>query len=246
MKSLFKNCLHSNDIFLVEKVNSYGIPIAIIKSSSSINGIKSLHNELSGIKWYNNIMNYNILNLSIEIETTHYLRTKCDYVEGVAPMYYAGFNSNKHYIKSIVDLYCVLWPKSKNINNRFAIHGDFSIVNFLFKCDGNPVILDWEHFTLNIGPLGFDALNFLFEQIWLEKENNNDLFEIVDEISYFYKTLKENKAIDEKYFSKSPLLSTVNFIKQNKNIWGLQVNKLPVLKFSKKEIKDIDDFLCEA
>ena len=64
MKSLFRNCLHSSDIFIVEEVNTNGIPIAIIKSSSSVNGIKLLYNELSGVKWYNNILNYNILNLS--------------------------------------------------------------------------------------------------------------------------------------------------------------------------------------
>ena len=54
MKSIIRNCLHYNDIFLARESDRDGIPKFIIKSSSSEIGINAIKNEVNGIEWYNN------------------------------------------------------------------------------------------------------------------------------------------------------------------------------------------------
>ena len=42
---------------------------------------------------------------------------------------------------------------------------DLSIDNVISNKDGVHII-DWEHFSLEGAPFGFDAYNLLFEQLW--------------------------------------------------------------------------------
>ena len=243
MKSILRNCLHSNDIFLIEENDKRGKSKTIIKSSSSIIGINSIKNELNGIEWYNN-RGIEKLSITICTETPHYLRTKCLFISGVIYPYYQGFSKNEKHIKSIIAHYCNIWPKAKCKNGLFPIHGDFSMCNVIFGDDNRPIIIDWEHFRKNAAPLGFDALNLIFEQAWIEYEITNSIKNIIEKITLLIKYLNEQNAIDNRLL-KFPLINTISFIKGNKEIWGMQINKLPILNFDNNLINIIDKNIFE-
>ena len=58
-----------------------------------------------------------------------------------------------------------------------------------------------------------------------------------------FRKMKESKSLDKIFWNK-PLHNLTTIIRNQKNIWGHQVNKLPVMQFSTKEVSLIDKLLC--
>ena len=243
MKTLIRNCLHSNDIYLLEKYDFEGKPIFIIKSSSSKNGINSLNNELRGLEWYNKLID-NKIPFETICKSENYIKMQTTFIDGEIISYSDGFTKNEKFINKIVEHYCKIWPNSNGSNNHYALHGDLSICNIIFDYKKDIYIIDWEHFNDNSAPIGFDALNLIFEQVWVESQFNSVIEGIIDPVVSLIQQLKKNNAIDN-YFIEKPISKTKSFLKKNEHIWGDQITKLPVFKFEDSLINKIDKKIIE-
>ena len=238
MKVLIRNCLHKSDIYIIEECNLNGLTTAFYKSSTTEDGIKCLRNELQGFNWYNQ-QNKNIIQVSVICDIDTYCKIKYGYIRGVTYSYIDGIIKNKSHIESILNHYSQIWPDSPNKNGLYTIHGDFSMDNVIFSNDSGPVVIDWEHFSQYIAPIGFDALNLLFEQLWFEDEVSRVSDKTIEYLGSMILFLKSRNCIDHCYLNCA-LQKTISFIMDNSYIWHVQKNKLPILKFNDKEISLID------
>ena len=100
-------------------------------------------------------------------------------------------------------------------------------------------VTDWENFKHNSAPLGFDALNLIFEQTLIEYQINKTINNIAEKIKLLIELLVKNKSIDELFFHK-PLNKIIDFVRNNRHIWGEQCEKLPILKFNKELVELVD------
>ena len=91
-------------------------------------------------------------------------------------------------------------------------------------------------------PIGFDALNLIFEQLWFEEDNQRTKKNIIKELNLMIKYLRERNVLDPIFF-ENPLEKMTQFIKNNLKFWNKQEKKLPVLKFSYEEINIIDKII---
>jgi len=57
-----------------------------------------------------------------------------------------------------------------------------------------------------------------------------------------FKNLHAKKCLD-KCFWKNPLLKLQELIYYNKDIWGNQISKLPVMKITDLQVKDLDQMI---
>ena len=151
---------------------------------------------------------------------------------------YFGFSKNEKVINFAIENYCKIWPKSSEQKKLFPIHGDFSMSNIIFN-KNNFTVIDWEHFKHNSAPLGFDALNLIFEQTLIEYQINKTINNIAEKIKLLIELLVKNKSIDELFFHK-PLNKIIDFVRNNRHIWGGQCEKLPILKFNKELVELVD------
>ena len=96
-------------------------------------------------------------------------------------------------------------------------------------------MIDWEHFSSTLIPKGFDALNLIYEQIYILMLNHKINHKVVSHANLMLKKLYDYDCLDKEYF-KNPLKTTQGYITNNLEIWGEQVSKLPIMK--------IDHFQC--
>ena len=212
MKSIIRNCIHESEIFIAEEYDRLGNTIYIYKSSSTKKGIYSLKNEIKGFKWYHEKFKSD-LEISIEKETKNYLKLKSKYIFGKKYPPENGFYKNKLYLKNILEHYCNIWGESSSKKGLYNLHGDFTIENIIFQ-KSIPIIIDWEHFQKSVCPIGFDALNLIFEQLWFEEDNQRTKKNIIKELNLMIKYLRERNVLDPIFF-ENPLEKMTQFIKNN-------------------------------
>jgi len=241
MKALVRNYLHGSQVYVVKEFDDTGVPISIKKSSSSKNGIHCLRNEIKGFSWYSSVNANNQTDVLSVYDGKEYFKLSSKFIKGKRCSYLDGFSCNKEFLFIVVKNYCSLWINSTSINNLFNVHGDFSIENIIF-CDSKPVIIDWEHFHEAIAPIGLDAMNLLFEQLWFDGPIKRAHFNVISDLVEIIIYLKKRGGLDS-YFLDRPLSKTIFFIKDNQHIWGAQLNKLPILKFTSDEVLKIDDMI---
>ena len=124
-----------------------------------------LVNEFNGICWYQTQNSTNLsappklwrsnsgqfLDISEELDTF-----KLSYL--------APISKTMPYLSQVVDHYIDVWP-----NEPFSpVHGDLTLANILFRRQ-IPVIIDWEHFSSEELPWGFDLLYFVLASIFLPR-----------------------------------------------------------------------------
>ena len=239
MKALVRNCLHHSNVYILEDSDEIGNNICIYKSSSTQQGINCLKNEYYGSLWYQK-QNACNLEVSIDMETTNYIRIKSMFIKGVTYSSNSGFSKNKAYLPSILKHYCETWLKSCT-DDLYTMHGDFTIGNIIFY-NSSPIIIDWEHFKENVCPIGFDGLNLLFEQLWFEGNGKRLDQSTIEDLADMIIMLQDRGALAY-FFLNSPLKMLIYFIKNNLSIWNGQAAKLPVLQFSDYEVLQIDSVI---
>lgn len=242
MKALTRNCLHGSEIYFLEEDDPGSNTQAIYKSSSSQEGVKNLKQELEGFRWYKQRNNHPI-SVAIARETPHYLSVKYGLVEGIKVPFRHGYFRNKKWVHSILEHYCSIWGAlPKREDGLYPLHGDLSLDNVVFTNAG-PVILDWEHFSMNTVPLGFDGLYILFESLWFESKNGKVHSNSLDHLAGTIQLLRSKNSLGERFFV-DPLRGTIQFIKSNLRLWGTQLtkfpNKLPILQFKEDIVTNID------
>tara|TARA_B100000401_G_scaffold363233_1_gene261098 strand:+ start:1632 stop:2363 length:732 start_codon:yes stop_codon:yes gene_type:complete len=229
---------NNNGIYLSMEYGVDKSPYAIKKSSTLPSSISRLKREVDGAKWYSLATNNEYV-LS-DTNLPNYYSARFTFFPGKKANYKDGYWSNREIIRRAIIEYCGIW--SLLPQKKMVIHGDYSIDNLIFD-DENIFIIDWEHFSRAKIPIGFDALNLIFEQIFFEDPKKRQDYRTIDHIRDLLKTMINSKCLDQIYFAK-PLFNIRSVIANNKNIWGEQIKKLPVMKFSNSEVSYIDELIC--
>ncbi|MDA9148580.1 hypothetical protein N9O08_01595 [Alphaproteobacteria bacterium] len=243
MIALIKNNQHFSHNYVIMNYDTSNELTSIIKSASHKNGIKSVDAEICGLDWYakrsSNPISYNFYKVS-----DTYINLSIKALDKIKIPGNSTYSNYKRLIPIVIKHYCDVWGKGSDIRAMNALHGDLSLVgNVLFKNSETPVFIDWEHFKENAAPIGFDALNCILELLYYEDLNNlNLLHSNLKHVSEMINLLDQKKCLND-IFRFSPLLKITNFMKKNANLWGSQVSKFPVLKFSKDQVSYIDKHL---
>tara|TARA_B110000008_G_scaffold279993_1_gene330407 strand:- start:12921 stop:13646 length:726 start_codon:yes stop_codon:yes gene_type:complete len=232
-KYIIRNNEHNSNIIMSLSYDDKNC-LEVIKTSNDIQSKRSLQNELLGYSWYED--RGGLVSPRIIKDINQYFSISIPFSNGEVKNPIYGFTINKKYIVMIINHYKKIWRN--NINNLKApIHGDFSIGNVIINRSKIQVI-DWEHFVMNSFPVGIDILNLVFEQLWFEKRIIGIRKKTLNDIFLILKNLYQEGYIlceDNAYLSY-----LVSIIEENKNHWGKQIKKMPILKFTPDEIKIID------
>lgn len=240
MLKLIGNCSHGNKvaIFYFEKNQERNI----IKASSSQTGIEQIKQEVNGWVWYQSkrYPNFKTNCCTIIKSNETYIKIKIQYIDGCKEQYSKGIQKNALLINNIIKHYCNIWQGYEK--NKFPLHGDLSIGNVITNKDGIHII-DWEHFSLDGAPFGFDAYNLLFEQLWFsmkgrKRPKRDELNVLLDNIR-----LIRSSSPESHFFSDQPLFFVQRFIKTNSRYWKNQIDRLPVLLFKEEQVKIIDKMI---
>jgi len=237
MLRLIRNCSHGNEVatFYFEENQEKGI----IKASSSQMGIEEIKQEVKGWNWYQTKRYPNFKKKLCKIikSNKNYIRIKIQYIEGYKEKYAKGIQKNSALINNVIQHYCNIWHGYKE--NKFPLHGDLSIDNVITNKDGVHII-DWEHFSLDATPFGFDAYNLLFEQLWFamrerKRPRRGEFDVLLDNIRMIRSSSKESS-----YFDDQPLFAVQRFVKTNSDFWKNQIHRFPALLFNEERVRIID------
>ena len=248
MKYITRVHTHGSEIFqLALKDEKTSELLEIIKSATTEAGINSIISEHKGILWYNERSKNKII-CNLEKVSNSYQRIKISPNKG-----FFNIPSNKSYIeqKKYIDLiishYIEIWQDFKG--RKYApLHGDLSLVgNVMFNYKNEVLFVDWEQFDNNENmPTGTDPIMTILENVWYEIIRSKKLHpDILKHIVSSITILKKAKLISPLLF-ENPVMTTLNFIKSNSNIWNGQYFKLPVLRLSEKHIRDIDKAISQT
>lgn len=234
---------HGSETFLTILKNDINLEkTAIIKSSSTKNGIQSIITEKKGIDWYN-IESKNKIEFDLEKKTDNYYRI---IIKTNKSFFNISSNASYLNITKYLDLtikhYIEIWRKYKN-NNYAPLHGDLSLIgNVMFNNDDEVLFIDWEQFDSSMKmPTGCDIIITLIENVYYEivkfKKINKQVYQhIINSVCI----LKKSGLLSPLLFH-NPAENTLNYINSNKYIWNGQFFKLPALKLSKSIIYEIDN-----
>jgi len=238
LKCLFRANANNNGVYLSALYDFDAKPIVIKKSSATLSSISRLKKEVQGTNWYSQISKEELISNIIDLPS--YYSVNFRYISGEKADYRDGYWTNREFIEKALKIYCEIW--SELSSNELVIHGDYSLDNLIFD-KNNIVIIDWEHFSrINI-PIGFDALNLIYEQLYFMLPNTRLDNEIIEHAKLMLENLSNLKCLDKTYWNK-PLLTTRNYISSNAGIWGAQIHKLPIMKLTPLEVHEIDKLLC--
>ena len=164
MRELIRVGQHSSEIFLTRCDNKKHRFYQ--KSSYSQDGIRNLRAEVKGYEWY---LDKAKLNESVEVS--------CD-IDGYFKLTIPGFNASPcnakitisdcfNYAIRAIDHYYDIWLS--DIGSDYSpVHGDFSLEGNILFNQSNVYIIDWEHFSPDAAPIGFDILFMVFELLKLD------------------------------------------------------------------------------
>ncbi len=244
---LLRNCSHSGEIATYLATDGSG-PKHIIKSSVTEKGIEHLRKEVRGWSWYQGLR-YAAKEPICKItqERNKYLQIQIKLIEGCVPFYKKGLERNADAVHRVVRHYCDCWPRDSDL---VPLHGDFSLGNVIMSSDGVHVI-DWEHFTDNAVPWGFDVLNLLFETLFYGMRSGYETK--MRGTTRAEPTAEEIRIIREQIgwmdqchplnvdMVRKPLRFLRDYAGSHDHLWGDQFGKFPVLSFTEEQIIEIDE-----
>jgi hypothetical protein len=235
ISSLIRANANESGVYLSLIYDEEQKPIFIKKSASSAKSIRKLKNEIRGATWYQT--NSDINQISKIIELPNYYSIFFHFFNGKKANFRDGYWLNRSYIEKALQGYCEIWSKLSQHEN--VIHGDYSIDNLIFT-ENELIIIDWEHFTNINLPKGFDALNLIYEQIYILSLKNMVCSNVILHANEMLERLKVRHCLDKIFFN-SPLHTMQQYFLDNSYIWGKQLSKLPIMKFNKAECNILDN-----
>jgi len=237
---LIRNCPHDNEI--VTFYSEQDGERRIIKASSHQSGIGQLKQEFNGWKWYQSKRYPDDEGqlCSIIRDSEHYIRISIRYIEGRKEKYRKGIQKNSQLINNVIRHYCNIWQGFNN--DKYSLHGDMSVDNVIVNQEGIHII-DWEHFSFDAGPFGFDSYNLLFEQLFFSmKERKKPSSSELDVLLGNIRLIRASSE-DSQYFSDEPLRSFQKFVRMNAGLWKNQIHRLPALLFNEEKVRVIDEMI---
>jgi hypothetical protein len=249
MKAVLRNCVHGGDIVLVRELDSRGRVSAFVKSSTFPAGIENLRREYEGFRWYVGASGTSAIQIEMLRNDRSYVALRSKYIEGTRVDYRAGLLRYREEIGKVVEHYCHVWrPAYAGAEDLGPLHGDLSLDNVVFRAD-RPVLLDWEHFSRNASPRGFDAVYLMLESLWFESRSRAFFSqESIRWIVAQLRTMQERSCLSPHLVpnqaSGGPTQNVRAFMNQRADLWGSQLarhrNKFPVLLWSDEEARDLD------
>ena len=230
---------HSSEIVLAKCVSKNHTFYQ--KSSYSPEGIREIKNELAGYHWYFERAHPN-LSVSLNCDIDGYVNITIPTFEAWPCDDATVIDKAIKYALRAIDCYKDIWLKSKDKHNVLhPVHGDFSLEGNVLFGRSDVYIIDWEHFRLEIAPLGFDVLFMVFELLKIEFKNTRPTVEKL----YLAKKLI---VYADSIGVISPLYQNNYFssflVKQDeiKFIWKDQYNKLPTTQFTSLQTQVLTDY----
>lgn len=250
IRLIVRNCSHGSTTYVVEIVGGDGALRSIRKGSSVAEGIDDLRREVAGVRWYNERCGGRI-GIAIERDDERYMAIRYEALKGSKAPYQLGYYRNRFAIATIIAHYCDVWGSGdgvREVREPVPMHGDLSLDNVIVV-DGEPVIIDWEHFAVGDAPLGFDALYLLFECLWFEQRWIGVRRRTIAHIVKMIEILRSRDCVDSALLEQ-PLRAIVDFIQSHSRLWAPQLvafpGKLPILLFGSDAVAKIDTELCRV
>jgi len=240
-KAVIRNCLHGSEIVVCRNLDDSGRCLSLVKSSTGAEGIRNLKAEFEGYHWYNEALKAPVSVRASDLSRS-YFQLEVEFLLGRKPDYLQGLLANADAIEFGIRHYCDIWAPRQAQADRACVHGDISLDNLIIS--GEQVrLIDWEHFTPDALPVGFDGLYLLFESLWFEIEDMRDPAPAaLALIRRGIATLRDAGCLHPSY-ADAPLRRTVEAIHSRPDIWGEQLqrcHKLPILKWSSQRIAELD------
>jgi hypothetical protein len=241
MMILAKNMSHNSDIYVLKGFCGTGTSDdSYYKSSSTPYGISVLKNELAGYQWYSKHSNNSYLPI-IEFESEQYLKVQYPFIQGLDPVVMNEYLSNTRLVEEAIGHYVEIWSNYIGAD-IVPVHGDLSLEGNILFTENGPMIIDWEHFSEEGLPIGFDALYLLFVSLYFHslyrKITTKELGHVKKMVIY----LQDNKCLSDVY-SSGYLKKMLEILELNDRIWGKQKGKIPLNRFSKEDMEFIDTYL---
>lgn len=241
MKAVLKNHVHGSDIVLSKTL---AVPdnqeAYYFKSSSTKDGLDVIEREYTGLNWY--LEKREVLSRpTVLIDTGHYKKIQVKAVDGTKPDIRQGYWANKEIVEATVRHYCEIWGQVPN-KDMSPIHGDLSLAGNIISTKAGPYIIDWEHFVVEGGPIGFDILYFLIELLLLTSDGKLPSQQILAHMQEMLSYLKGRDCLSS-FYSKNYLSSIIDFIEQDEKIWKKQKYKIPLRLYKKTLVKKIESNL---
>ncbi len=152
MIRLLRSSSHGNAISVFED-SGRGL---ISKCSESPSGIERLQKEKAGWDWYRKDV------LAYEYFSNTYARLDLNKIAGQKILYTKPFLKTAPVLERCLAHYIERWPKEQNV----PVHGDLTLDNVIID-DEDAHFIDWEHFSMELHPWGFDALYLLLSALLL-------------------------------------------------------------------------------
>ena len=240
MKALIGNGAHGSNVFITLEMDSKGKPKTISKSSSMEEGIANIRKELEGFQWYNKRSRKKV-RFHVNRDENSYILAKFDFIDGQMYPLRRGVRGNIDPIFATLKHYVDIWREYSSVGEG-PLHGDFCLGNAIFV-KSEPVMVDWEHFSPDGVPIGFDALFLIYLSLWFESENQLPKGPTLLLIAKMISFLIQNKCLNQCFVS-APLESMRNFIKENRILWGTQSGKIPMMLFKENVVNFVDKKVC--
>lgn len=234
---IIRNCSHYSSIQVAVKLDQKAIPVRIVKSAFNQDGANAIRNEQEGILWYEKQLNsVSTAIVSLENYKNTYARLELEYKNGRPGELIIPLSRNYKKIYNALKYYFSIFNAGKS---RF-IHGDYSIDNVLFDGDDVVWILDWESFNDKL-PREFDIVYCITEAIYfcyrkygtLKKGDVNAAIEL-------FKFGLGGLKIPYEQIIRGPASYMRKLFQDNKDVFGPQIKKYPIVNCTEKNILAID------
>lgn len=235
---LISNCAHFGSTYTAFVTSPDNLPIGVVKGSFVRDGIESLKNEIQGLRWYAGRLNIDPDSVgSLHSFENRYAKLSIPFHKGSCGNPYLPIKQNYHKIVNAIQYYKDLFGEDDYIFS----HGDYSLVNMVFEQDEIQWLIDWEHFNDQL-PREFDVLNCILEVCYYNFMRSRKLTR--EDISLLKNLLIF--ASDEIGISDlnldTPARDYYALNLANREIYGPQINKFPLVACPKADVEKIDYF----
>ena len=247
MIELIRNCLHGSEIATYKYYDQEQCtPCNIFKTATTPDGIRNLQREIHGWSWYDKRRKNNAPSCKIIANSKQYCKIAIKYYDGNRLNLYAPISDNYNNLLLIIDHYVETFGTTET---ECAFHGDLSLDNIIIN-HNLVTIIDWEHFSAEKTPWGFDLIYLIFESLFFSlRKNQKNLKNDIQNIKRLIRYIKNTGPLSQEMES-TPLAFVLKFISENKYRWNPQLiyfpQKLPVTLFKEGDIKKIDAALGQT
>ena len=235
---LISNCAHFGSTYTAFVTSPGNLPEGVVKASFEKEGIEALENEIRGLRWYAERLGINPDSVgSLHTFKNRYAKLSIPFHEGSIGNPYLPIKRNYQKIVNAILYYKHLFGKD---DYTFS-HGDYSLVNMVFRQEEIRWLIDWEHFNNQL-PREFDVMNCILEVCYFNfmrtKQLSREDIRLLKKLLIF--------ASDEIGFCdmnlNTPAQELYAISDAHRDVFGRQLNKYVLMGCPREDIARIDRF----